>query len=212
VTGRRRILVLDIVGPLLVYRACRAAGVPDVWSLVLSGLPPLLGVLSDWLRWRTLEVVGAFVLAGISLSVVIAVLTDDARIVLLESAAWTGVFGLASFLSLATRRPLLFHFAQAFYGGRHSAAGAELDDDYEQYAEARSFFRVVTIVWGVVFLLEAAGKVFVTRVAGTGTALTVNRTVPWLVFAVLLSWTLWWGNRLRARRPTDSAPAGQGPA
>ena len=201
-SGTLRILLLDIVGPLVVYRGCRSAGVPEVWALVLSGLPPLLGVTADWLRWRTLEAIGAFVLAGIALSVVFAALTNDARIVLLEGAAFTGVLGGICFLSLAARRPLLFHFAQAFYGGRHSTTGTELDDDYQQYVEVRSFFRIVTIVWGVVFLAEAVLKAAVARTASTGAALTVNRILPWLVLLPLLAWTLWWGNRLRARRPT----------
>ena len=122
--GALRILALDIVGPLVVYRVCRGVGVAEVWALVLSGLPPGIGVLADWLRWRTLEVVGAVVLAGIGLSIVLALVTNNTKIVLLEDAGLTAAFGLACLGSLATKRPLIFYFGQGFYGGRNSADGA----------------------------------------------------------------------------------------
>lgn len=67
--GVLRIVGLDVVGPLLVFRLCRdAVGMPEVWSLVVSGSLPALGVAVDWVRWRTLEAVAAVVLSGIALS------------------------------------------------------------------------------------------------------------------------------------------------
>ena len=195
---------LDIVGPLVVFRVCRGGGVPEVWSLVLSGLPPAIGVLFDWWRWRTLEMVGAVVLAGIAVSVVLALVTDDPQVVLLESAILTGLFGLGCLVSLRWRRPLIFSFAQAFYGGRHSADGVEFDEDYEAYAEARFYWRAVTAVWGAVYLVESVVKAIVVTHTSTERALLFNRTVPWVVYAALMAWTMWWGFRLRRTKPAPS--------
>ncbi len=203
--GLIRTLALDIIGPLVVYRLCREAGVPTVWSLVISGSLPAFGVLSDWLRWRTLEVVGSVVLGGIALSIVLALISDDPKVVLLEGAALTAGFGVACLGSLTRRRPLIFYFAQAFYGGRRSADGADMDADYDLYEEARSFWRVVTVVWGITYLVEAAVRVVVVLNVSTGTALTFNRTAPWVIFGVLLAWTTWWGERLRSQKPEDEA-------
>ena len=204
--GMLRTLGLDIAGPLVVYRVCRAAGVSEVWSLVISGCPPAVGVLLDWLRWRTLEVVGAVVLAGIGVSVVLALVTEDPQIVLLESAAITAAFGVACLVSLTRRRPLIFYFAQAFYGGRHSVDGAELDADYDRYTEAQSYWRTVTTVWAVVYLIEAGAKAILVQRVSVGTALTYNRTVPWVVSGLLFAWTFWWGSRLSAQKPASNAP------
>jgi hypothetical protein len=202
-----RTVGLDIVGPLVVYRLCRGAGVPEVWSLVLSGVLPGFGVVFDWWRWRTLEMVGAVVLAGIGVSVALALVTDDPQVVLLEGAILTGFFGLVCLLSVwwsRWRRPLIFSFAQAFYGGRHSADGVEFDEDYETYDEARFYWRVVTIVWGVVYVVEAAVKAVVVTHTSTGRALLFNRTVPWAVYIALMAWTMWWGFRLRRSKPVDA--------
>jgi hypothetical protein len=172
-----------------------------VWALVLSGTLPAVGVAYDWMRWRTIEVVGVIVLCGIALSVVLAIVSNDPKVVLLEGAAITAAFGVACLVSLSWRRPIIFFFAQAFNGGRHSAEGAEMDADYDEYSEARSFWRIVTIVWGCVNIVEALVRVVVVELASTTTALTINRTVPWLIFASLFAWTYWWGMRMRARKP-----------
>ena len=202
-----RMLGLDIVGPLVAYQLLRSAGLAEVWSLVLAGTLPGFGVLIDYLRWRTVDVVGVVVLGGIGLSIVLALLTNDPKIVLLESAALTGAFGLGCLLSLATRRPLIFYFGQAFYGGRHSSTGAEMESEYDEYAEARSFWRTVTVVWGLTHIALAAGLTAIVQTASTGTALTFNRTVPWILTAALIAWAVWWGERLRAERPADERQA-----
>ena len=198
--GVLRTVGLDIVGPLVVYEVCRRAGVPTVWALVVSGFPPAVGVLVDWLRWRTLEVVGAVVLGGIALSIMLALLSNDPRVVLLEGAAMTAAFGVACLISLGRRRPLIFYFAQAFFGGRHSADGAEMDDDFVQYQRARFYWRVVTVVWAGAYFAEATAKTFVVQNASTQTALAFNRTAPWLVSGILLAWMFWWAARLKAEK------------
>lgn len=203
---------LDLVAPLVVYRVCRSAGVPEVWSLVVSGFPPAVGVLVDWLRWRTLEMVGAVVLAGIALSIGLALWTDDPTVVLLEGAIITGAFGVLCLASVRRRRPLIFYFAQAFYGGRHARAGGELDDDFEEYAEARRFWRIVTVVWGVTYVVEAVVRAVVIQAVSTQTALLLNRTVPWVVYGALLGWSVWWGNRLQAQKPDDDQAVGDEPS
>jgi intracellular septation protein A len=202
-----RTIGLDIVGPLVIYRVCHGAGLPTVWSLVVSGSAPGLGVLLDWLRWRTLEVLGAVVLGGIAVGIVLAVVSGNPKFVLLEAALTTTAFGVACLVSLTRRRPLIFYFAQAFYGGRHTRAGAELDADYVRFADARSFWRTVTIVWSIAYFVEAIGLVILVQTVSTGTALIFNRTGPPAVSLLLIAWALSWGNRLRAEKPDDPADA-----
>lgn len=202
-----RTLGLDIVGPLAAFRVCRSAGLDEVWSLVLAGSLPGIGVLVDYVRWRTIDVVGVVVLSGIGLSIVLALVTDDPKAVLLESAALTAAFGVACLLSLPARRPLIFYLGQAFYGGRHSSEGAELDADYEQYEEARFVWRVITVAWGLAHIALAAVLAAVVQTSSMSTALTFNRTVPWIITGGLIAWSVWWGERRRAEKPSGEDQA-----
>jgi hypothetical protein len=67
----------------------------------------------------------------------------------------------------------------------------------------------VTVVWGVTYVVEAVVRALVIQAVSTQTALLLNRTVPWLVYGVLLAWSFWWGNRLRAEKPDEPS---RGPA
>lgn len=205
-SGAARIVLLDILLPLVVFRMARNAGVPEVWSLVLSGLPPAAGVSLDWQRRHQIEAVGVVVLGGIALSMVLALLTDEPKVLLLEGALTTAVFALAHLISTRARRPLIFYLAQAFQGGRSSASGIELETEYDRYEEARLFWRRAAIVWGTVLLTEAAARVVVINNASTSTALAINRIAPFLIVAGLISWTLWAGARAREGEPLDAAP------
>ena len=172
----------------------------QVWALVTSSATPGVGVLIDYARWRTLEVVGAVVLFGIALSVVLALVSGTTKAVLLEGALSTGVFGVLCLLSLTWQRPLLFRFIQAFYGGAHTDEGRSLDESYVSFEQARAFFRTVTAVWGLAYLAEAAAKAVVVQFVSTAIALTLNRVVPAAVFVVLFAWTYRWGMRLRSQQ------------
>lgn len=209
-----RLVGLDVVGPLVLYRVCRSLGMPTVWSLVISGCSPGLGVVIDYVRWRTLEVVGAIVLTGIAFSVILALVSGSAKAVLLESAATTAGFGLLCFLSMLSRRPLMFYFVQAFRGGRHSEEGVNMEAAYASYPQSRHYFRTITVVWGAANLVQAAILATIVQLVSTGVALVFNKTVPWIGFGLLFVWTYRWGMRMRAEvlALEERAPQGEGAA
>jgi hypothetical protein len=216
-TGLVRTVGLDLVGPLVVYRVAVGAGMSQVWALVVAGAPPTLGVAIDWIRWRRLDVVGAVVLSGLAFNVAMALVTDSTKAVLLDGALTTAGFGVLCGLSLGRHRPLIFYFAQAFYGGPQSTSGAELESEYDAHDEARGFWRTVTIVWGLVSVVQAAVLVVAVEELNTSTALAVNKVVPWLVTGGLMAWSFAWGRRLRASGSADTPesigqPSADGPA
>ena len=93
-------------------------------------------------------------LAGIAVGTVLGLVTGDARLVLVEGSVPTAVFGLLCLGSLWSRRPLIFRFALEFMG-----ADTPRGRDFEglwRYEGFRHAFRLFTVVWGVVYLAEAA--------------------------------------------------------
>jgi hypothetical protein len=74
-------------------------------------LRPAIGVITNAVQRRTLEIIGAVVLAEIVAGSVMGLVRHDARLVLLEGSMPTGVFGLAG-LSTPRPKPLLFGFAR----------------------------------------------------------------------------------------------------
>jgi len=190
-----KIAVFDIAGPLAAYSLLRSAGLSAVSALVLSGAFPALGVVAGLIRRRRVDAIGVLVLAGIAVGAVLGLVSGDPRLVLVEGSVPTAVFGLLCLGSLSARRPLIYRFAAEFMGpdtpkGRHF-------ESLWRYPGFRHTFRLFTVVWGIVYLAEAAARVIIVETTSTSTALTVSKVMPYVVGAALAAWMFAYGRRAR---------------
>ena len=195
IAGRLRsvakIVIIDVAAPLIAYSLLRSAGMSTVTALVLSGVFPALGVAIGVIQHRRLDVVGALVLAGILVGTVLGLISHSARLVLLEGSVPTAIFGVGCLGSLWTRLPLMYGFAVEFIGP-DTAKGREMISLW-QYEGFRHIFRVITAVWGVGFVLEAALRVVIVDNTSTGTALSISKVMPYLWAGIFTAWTVAYG-------------------
>ncbi len=200
-----KIVVFDIVGPLVAYSMLRSAGLSAVSALVLSGVLPGVAVLGGLIRHRRLDAVGVLVLAGIVVGSVLGLLTGNARLVLVEGSVPTAVFGLLCLASLRSRRPLIFRFALEFMGP-DTPRGRNFDGLWQYYGFRHAFW-LFTVVWGVTYLAEAATRIIVVETTSTGTALAVSKVMPYAVGAVLAIWMVIYGRHTRRQGERLAAAA-----
>jgi hypothetical protein len=203
IEGFAQIAIFDIGGPLVVYQVLRAHGASEVKALVLSGIFPALGVLYGVVRHRRIDAIGALVLIGIAVGTILGLASGNARLVLVEGSVPTGIFGLVCLGSLWTRRPLIYRFALEFIGP-DTPKGRDFASRW-QYAGFRRVFTVMTIVWGVAYLAEAAARVVIVENTSAGTALTISKIMPYVVAGLLVAWMAVYGQR--ARRKGEAAGA-----
>lgn len=201
------IVVFDVAAPFVAYSVLRSAGLTAVTALLLSGVFPALHVTIDAIRHRRIDVVGALVLAGIAVGTVLGLVSHNARLVLVEGSVPTAVFGVACLGSLWARYPLMFSFAREFTGP-DTAKGQEMTRLW-QYEGYRRILRVITAVWGVALLLEAALRVVIVYNTSTGTALAISKVTPFVFLAILSAWTVGYG--AHHRKKGERMAAGQRP-
>jgi hypothetical protein len=166
---------------------------------------PALGVAIGVIQHRRLDVVGAVVLAGIIVGTVVGLASHNARLVLVEGSVPTAVFGMACLGSLWARRPLMFSLAREFTGP-DTTRGQEMTRLW-QYEGYRRVFRVITAVWGVAFLIEAALRVVIVYNTSAGTALAISKVTPFVFAAIMCAWTVAYGTRQK-RKGERMAAAG----
>ena len=200
-----KIAVFDVGGPLVLYSLLRSHGFSAVAALILSGIFPAIGVGISIIQNRRLDVIGVLVLGGILIGTVIGLISHSARLLLLEGSVPTGLFGLVCLGSLWVRRPLMYVFAVEFMGP-DSAKGREFASLW-QYHEFRHTFRVITAVWGVGYLVEAAIRVLIVEHTSTGTALASSKVTPFIFAGILGAWTALYGNRQRRKGERLAAEA-----
>jgi hypothetical protein len=198
------IAVFDVAGPLVAYSLLRSAGFSTVAALVLSGVFPAAKVIAGIIKHRRVDAVGILVLAGIAVGAVLGLVSHNPKLVLDEGSVGTGVFGLLCLGSLARAKPLMYRLALEFIGP-DSAQGREFTNLW-QYKEFRHTFRVMTAVWGIAYLAEAAARIVIVANTSTGTALATSKVMPWVVTAALAAWTVGYG-RLQKRRGEALAAA-----
>jgi len=167
---------------------------------------PALGVAIGVIQHRRLDVVGAVVLAGIIVGTVVGLASHNARLVLVEGSVPTAVFGIACLGSLWARRPLMFSLAREFTGP-DTTRGQEMTRLW-QYEGYRRVLRVITAVWGVAFLIEAALRVVIVYNTSAGTALAISKVTPFVFAAIMCAWTVAYGTRQKRKGERMAAAAG----
>jgi hypothetical protein len=192
-----KIVVLDIAGPLGLYVWLRSQGWSMVTSLVVSGVLPAVGVILGIARTRRIDVIGVVVLLGIAAGTTLGLVSGSARLLLLEGSVPTAIFGAVCLASLRTSRPLMFRFAVEFMG-EDTPRGRGFADNW-RYPGFRHAFKVVTTVWGVAYLLEAAARVAIVETTSTGTALGISKVMPYAIAGVLAAWNVAYGRQARRK-------------
>jgi hypothetical protein len=76
--------------------------------------------------------------------------------------------------------------------GPDTAKGREMISLW-QYEGFRHIFQIITAVWGVGFLLEAALRVAIVYNTSTGTALSLSKVMPYIWVGIFLAWTVAYG-------------------
>jgi hypothetical protein len=201
------IVIFDIAAPLVAYNVLRSAGLTAVTALLLSGVFPAVGVAVGVIRHRRLDVVGAVVLAGIVMGTVAGLVSHNARLVLVEGSVPTAVFGVVCLGSLWARHPLMFSLAREFTGP-DTAKGQEMTRLW-QYEGYRQVFRVITAVWGVAFLIEAALRVVIVYNTSAGTALAISKVMPFVFAAIMSAWTVAYGMHRKKKGERMAAASGE---
>jgi uncharacterized membrane protein len=214
--GRMRtlgpVLAFDVIGPIVAYYALVSAGLSTVTALILSGVIPAAGIALGVARYRRLDAIGILVLIGIVAGSALGAVSGSARLVLLDGVVPTAVFGSVCVASLRSKRPMIFRFALEGMG-RDTAKGRDFADRW-RYPGFRRSFRVVTVVWGVMFVAEAATQAVIVETASAGTAKATSNLLILPFAAAVIAWNISYAKRGQrkgviadeARRARGEAP------
>ena len=190
-------LAFDVAGPLAVYYLLRSAGLSSVAALILSGVVPAFGIALSVLRSRRLDAIGIMVLIGILTGSILGLVSRSAHAVLLEGVVPTAVFGVVCLGSLRSSRPMMFRFALEGMG-RDTRDGRAFADRW-RYPGFRHAFRVSTVVWGVMFILEAATQAVIVQTASVSLAKLTSNLLILAFAAVVIAWNIAYAKRGRRR-------------
>jgi hypothetical protein len=195
-----RSLIVSIVVPLVVVQVLLHRDVPAVTALAVAAIFPFADALRELVQARRLALLPTLSLLAIVVGIGMSFLSGNAAFAVARESIITAIFGVVFLGSLATDKPLIYRFARQFSGdGADSAARW---DGMWAIEGVRRTFRLMTLVWGVGLLVEAALRVVVAFMLPVATSTIVSPLLAAVAFGGLVAWTVAY-TRIARRRASE---------
>ncbi|HXO45400.1 MAG TPA: VC0807 family protein [Candidatus Cybelea sp.] len=200
-------IALNAIIPVLLYKLSKQFLSPsELTALLLATTFPLGKSIYDLLRRGQLDPISIVVLLGIAADCVALVFGGSARLLLVRESVFTGAFGVACFVSLLLPRPMMFYFARHFIAGVDPERQARFNSAW-QLPDVRFAHRLITIVWGTVFVGELVVRIILIYNTSAATVLIVSPVLLGGLTLVTMFWAFRYGHRVRMRALAQLAQA-----
>jgi hypothetical protein len=176
-----RTVFIDILIPIAAYLALVRLGMPPASALAASAGVSVLVLGLGWMRTRVLSTLGLLVLVRFLLGIVIAVVTGDARFVLVKDYLVTLLIAFVAAATLTLERPFIARVRRDL-----SPDPVRFDQQWADNDEFRSIHRQLTKVWVVGLVAEVVVAVAVIYTAPlTAAIIFTNVLTPAVLLALI---------------------------
>ncbi len=191
------------VVPLAVYYLVRSHVGSDADGLAIAGIPAALWVCVQFVKRRRIDPIGAVVLTGFILGLVVSfAMGGNAFVLKVRDSGFTFVFGMLAVVSgLSGRRPLTYFIGRALSAGSDARRSAIFDQLWD-LPSARATFRFINYLWGVGLMLEATTRVILAADLSTKAFVAVSPLIGFVYIGSMGALTAWLATRSRHRAPS----------
>jgi hypothetical protein len=192
-----REVLVNLALPYVIYSLTQPR-LGDAGALIASSGPPILWSVVEFARHRRIDALSVVVLLGLGLSLVAFLGGGSVQFLQLRERLVTVIIGAVFLGSAAIGKPLMYELVRAFL--------ARANDPELQRVESlrdNSFFKtgmtIMTVVWGVGLLADAAVSIALVYVLPIRIYLVVNSLMGYATIGSLTLWNLWFGRRMRRK-------------
>src|SRR5919204_6216534 len=181
-------LLINGVAPFLVYTLVHTH-LSQLHALMLTALVLLADGVVGLVRQRRINAFGALVFLSLVLSSLLVLVGGSPRLILVRESALSGVFGVLMLLSLFWPQPLVYYLARHFVAPGTSARW----HTFQRAATSprfRSFLRLLTVIWGLVTVLDAGLNTYLAFHLPVATFLAVTPVARYSMMGCTFVWTL----------------------
>lgn len=199
-------ILLNGICVIVVYQLMKHfTSASDVTALALSAVPAMAGTIITLIRQRSIDVLGAFTLITIGLSIGLSFLTGDARLFLIRESFLTVLFGIICLISLLFPKPIWFYIIRYFTVGNNHEQMIAYDTAWK-FASFRGYIRTVTILWGGVYTVEFLIRLVMVYTLTISQVLVISSIIFYVITILASVATFRLGARLRKQRRTRNEP------
>lgn len=200
-------ILLNGVCVIVVYQLVKHfTTASDVTALFLSALPAMIGTIITLIRQRRIDVLGAFTLVTIAVSIGLTFMTGDARLFLIRESSLTVLFGIICLISLLFPKPIWFYIIGYFTTGNNQEQMIAYNAAWK-FPSFRAYIRNVTILWGVVSTVEFLVRLVLIYTVSIAQVLVISSFIFYGLTILASVGTFRYGQSLRKRRGQSNQPA-----
>jgi intracellular septation protein A len=195
-----RSLAITVVLPLGIVLALQNFfHVPAIQALAIGAIIPLAVILVGWVREHRLEPLSFLMLIVIAGGIAASIVSGDVRFALIKESFATIIVGATFLGSLLAPRPLIFWLGQQFSTGNDAAKKAAWETRWQTRPAFRHGIRVMTLVWGLGFLLDAVARVVFAFTLPANAVIVLSPISVIVITVGLVLWTLRYSRAALAR-------------
>lgn len=192
-------VILNAVFPVILYKVSKRYFSPSEFTaLVVAALVPLGKSVFDLLRRHQLDPIAIVVLLGLMADGIAMIFGGSPRLLLVRESMFTGAFGVACFFSLLLPRPMMFYFSRYFIAGNDPNRQARFNLSW-QLPEVRFCHRLITTVWGCVFVGELVLRLILIYSLSASLVLIISPILIGVLTIITMIWAFRYGHRVRVR-------------
>jgi hypothetical protein len=192
-------IFLNAAVPVVLYKlARRYFSASEFAALVVAATFPLGKSAYGLIRRRQLDPISILVLLGIVTDGIAMLFGGSPRLLLVRESMFTGAFGFACLVSLLLPRPMMFYFSRYFIAGTDPVRQTRFNSAW-QFADVRFCHRLITTVWGFVFLGELIVRIILIYQLPAAVVLVVSPVLIGVLTIATMIWAFRYGHRVRLR-------------
>lgn len=191
--------LLNAIIPVVLYKLSKKYLSPsELQALMIATTFPLGKSIFDLVRRGQVDPISIVVLLGIAADGIALLFGGNPRLLLVRESMFTGAFGLACFASLLLPRPMMFYFARHFMAGEDLQRQQRFNQAW-RLPEVRFCHRLITCVWGSVFVGELILRIVLIYNVPAATVLVVSPVLVGTLTVSTMIWAFSYGHRVRLR-------------
>lgn len=199
-------LLIDVAAPVAAFFLLVRLGIAPVWALATSAGVSVVLLGIQWLRTREVSTLGGLVLVRFALGWIVALLTGDARFVLLKDYLVTLVIAVGALGTLRLERPFIARIRRELSGDR-----ARFDVEWATNPPFRAVHRQLTRWWVAGLIGEVVVAVVLIYSTPLPVAVIATNVLTPTVLLTLIALTQHRASRTMLERE-PRCPGGTGPA
>lgn len=191
-------ILLNATFPVIFYELSKRFVSPsEMTALILATTFPVAKSIFGLVRRAQLDPISILVLVAIAIDAIAIFFGGSPRLLLLRESMFSGAVGVACFVSLLLPRPMMFYFGRYFTGTDPKRLAGY--DAAWQFPHVRFAHRLITTVWGVVFVTELILRIILIYKIPAAAVLVLSPILLGSLTVATMIWTFRYATSVRRR-------------